>query len=260
MPDSPDKEASPDKEVELKEAGGKVRLYVTAALAAGAQVPLAEGQAHYLLHVMRAKTGDRVSLFNGRDGEWLAEIIQAAKRGVTLSCRKQTQPQSGVPDVWLIFAPVKKTPADYLVQKATELGVSKLQPVFTRRTIVSRVNEERLSANAIEAAEQSGRLNVPDIGALLTLEKLLAAWPKERRLYFCDEGGDARPLAEVAKGEPAAILTGPEGGFDPAERAMLRALPFVTPVTLGPRILRADTAALAALAIWQAVRGDWGAS
>jgi 16S rRNA (uracil1498-N3)-methyltransferase len=135
--------------------------------------------------------------------------------------------------------------------------VSKLQPVFTRRTIVTRVNQERLLANAVEAAEQSGRLSVPEIGEATTLDKILAAWPKQRRIYFCDEGGDAKPLAEVAGPAPCAILTGPEGGFDPAERAALRALPFVTPVTLGPRILRADTAALAALAIWQSAKGGW---
>jgi 16S rRNA (uracil1498-N3)-methyltransferase len=159
--------------------------------------------------------------------------------------------------LWLLFAPIKKTPSDYLVQKATELGASRLQPVFTRRTIVTRVNEERLAANAIEAAEQSGRVSVPEIGAPSDLDKALAHWPKDRPLYFCDEGGDAQALAKAAKPGPAAILTGPEGGFDPAERAMLRGLPFVVPVTLGPRILRADTAALAALAIWQAVAGDF---
>jgi len=145
------------------------------------------------------------------------------------------------------------------VQKATELGASVLWPVFTRRTIVSRVNQERMRANAIEAAEQSVRLCVPEIREGVALDKLLASWPKERRLFFCDEGGDARPLADAAHGAggPVAILTGPEGGFDPAERKMLRAMPFVTPVTLGPRILRADTAALAALAIWQSVAGDF---
>ena len=241
---------------EITEAGGKLRLYVNAPLGAGVAVPADEGQAHYLLHVMRAKTGQRVLLFNGRDGEWLAGIA-AAKRGVTLTCLKQTQAQAGVPDLWLLFAPVKKTPADYLVQKATELGASKLQPVFTRRTIVARINPERLLANVVEAAEQSGRLSVPEIGEAAPLEKILAAWPKERRIYFCDEGGDAKPLADAAGPAPAVILTGPEGGFDPAERDALRALSFVTPVTLGPRILRADTAALAALAIWQSVKGDW---
>ena len=245
---------------ELAEAGGKTRLYVTGNLGAKVAVALNEGQTHYLLHVMRAKAGNRISLFNGRDGEWLAEITSVAKRGVTATCLKQTQPQAGTPDIWLAFAPVKKTPSDYLVQKATELGASVLLPVFTRRTIVARINEERMAANAIEAAEQSGRLSVPEIRAGVGFDKLLASWPKERRLFFCDEGGDARPLAEAAHGidGPPAILTGPEGGFDPAEREALRALPFVTPVTLGPRILRADTAALAALAIWQSVRGDWG--
>jgi 16S rRNA (uracil1498-N3)-methyltransferase len=244
---------------DLTEAGGKTRLYVTGDLGASMAVALGEGQAHYLLHVLRAKAGNRVLLFNGRDGEWLAEITEAGKRGVSATCLKQTEPQAGVPDLWLVFAPVKKTPSDYLVQKAAELGVSCLLPVFTRRTIVSRINEERMAANAIEAAEQSARLSVPEIRAGMALEKLLAGWPKERRLYFCDEGGDARPLAEVVRGQhgPAAILTGPEGGFDPAEREMLRGLSFVTPVTLGPRILRADTAALAALAVWQSVCGDW---
>jgi 16S rRNA (uracil1498-N3)-methyltransferase len=179
---------------------------------------------------------------------------------VTASCRKQTGPQAQTPDIWLAFAPVKKTPADYLVQKATELGASVLQPVFTRRTIVSRINPERMLANAIEAAEQSGRLTVPEIREAVSFDKLLAAWPRERRLLFCDEGGDAKAMTQAAResrGGPTAILTGPEGGFDPEERAALRALPFVTPVTLGPRILRADTAALAALAIWQSVAGDW---
>jgi 16S rRNA (uracil1498-N3)-methyltransferase len=242
---------------ELNNAGGKLRLYVEAGLGAGRDVAVSESQAHYLLHVMRARPGRHVLLFNGRDGEWLAEIAAAAKRGVTLICLEQILEQAHVPDLWLAFAPIKKTPSDYMTQKATELGVSALLPVFTRRTIVARVNAERMAANAIEAAEQSGRLTVPQIRPPVALEKLLASWPRERRLYFCDEGGDAKPLAQAVEGGPAAILTGPEGGFDPAERAMLRALPFVTPVTLGPRILRADTAALAALAIWQSVRGDW---
>ena len=242
---------------EITEAGGKLRLYVTADLGSGIAVAADDGQAHYLLHVMRAKPGMRISLFNGRDGEWLAEIGAAGKRGVTLNCLKQSSPQACVPDLWLAFAPVKKTPSDYLTQKATELGVSLLQPVMTRRTIVSRINAERMAANAIEAAEQSGRLSVPEIREAVSLEKLLANWQPQRRIYFCDEGGDAQPLAKVAKAGPAAILTGPEGGFDPAEREKLRALSFVTPVTLGPRILRADTAALAALAIWQSVSGDW---
>jgi len=239
--------------------GAVTRLYVTGDLGAKVAVALDEGQTHYLLHVLRAKTGNLVSLFNGRNGEWLAEIAQAGKRGVTAVCLKQTQKQRGTPDIWLAFAPVKKTPSDYLVQKATELGASALLPVFTRRTIVTRVNQERMAANAVEAAEQSGRLSVPEIRDPTSLDKLLASWPERRRLLFCDEGGDARPLAESARGisGPAGVLTGPEGGFDPLEREALRAMPFVTPVTLGPRILRADTAALAALAIWQSVSGDW---
>ncbi|HEX4637048.1 MAG TPA: 16S rRNA (uracil(1498)-N(3))-methyltransferase [Rhizomicrobium sp.] len=246
-------------EQQLTEAGGKTRLYVTAHLGEDMAVALDEGQAHYLLHVLRANTGNRVLLFNGRDGEWLAQITQATKRGVVATCRKQTEPQAEGPDIWLAFAPVKKTPSDYLVQKAAELGASVLLPVFTRRTIVSRVNEERMAANAIEAAEQSGLVSVPEIRKAVTLDKLLATWPRERRLFFCDEGGDARPLAQAVRGAggTAGILTGPEGGFDPAERETLRALSFVTPVTLGPRILRADTAALAALAIWQSVAGDF---
>ena len=245
---------------ELTEAGGKTRLFVTGDLGANMAVALNEGQTHYLLHVLRARAGNRLLLFNGRDGEWLAEIVQASKRGVIATCLKQTQPQTSGPDVWLAFAPVKKTPADYLVQKASELGVSLLQPVFTRRTIVSRINRERMMANAVEAAEQSARLSVPEIREGTPLERLVSAWPKERHLFFCDEGGDARPLAQTARDStgPAAILTGPEGGFDPAERAMLRAQKFVIPVTLGLRILRADTAALAALAVWQSTAGDWG--
>jgi len=242
---------------ELTEAGGRIRLHVNADLGAGAAMPLDHGQSHYLLHVMRAKEGDRLRLFNGRDGEWAAEITTVTKRGAIVTVRRQTTAQAAVPDLWLCFAPVKKTPADYLGQKATELGVARLQPVYTRRTIVTRVNEERLLANAIEAAEQSDRLSVPDIAAPLKLEKLIEGWPKARRLYFCDEGGDATPLAAAAKPGAAAILTGPEGGFDPAERDLLRRQSFVVPVTLGPRILRADTAALAALAVWQSAAGDW---
>ena len=245
---------------DLKEAGGRTRLFVSVALEPGGAVALDEGQSHYLLHVLRAKTGDRVLLFNGRDGESLGEISATSKRGVTVALRAVTAQQTDAPDVWLLFAPVKKTPSDYLVQKATELGARKLQPVFTRRTIVTRINQERLRANAVEAAEQSARLTVPEIGEAVALEKLLDAWPRERRIFFCDEGGDAKPLAQAVReaGEgPCAILTGPEGGFDAGERENLRGRPFVTPVTLGPRILRADTAALAALAIWQSVKGDF---
>jgi len=245
---------------ELEEPGGKVRLFVKEALGDGERVMPDDAQAHYLLHVMRAKAGDRVSLFNGRDGEWLAKIAEVSKRSCVLKCEKQTRVQEGTPDVWLCFAPIKKTPADYVVQKATELGVRALQPVFTRRTIVTRINEERMRANAVEAAEQSERLTVPDIREAVTLDKLLKNWPAERRILFCDEGGDARPIAEAVrniKESTFAILTGPEGGFDPAERELIRSHAFVTPITLGPRILRADTAALASLTVLQALKGDW---
>jgi 16S rRNA (uracil1498-N3)-methyltransferase len=244
---------------DLTYPGGKLRLCVEAALSAGARLAPSEAQAHYLLHVMRARVGSRLVLFNGHDGEWLARIAETSKRGCLLECESQLAPQSEVPDLWLVFAPVKKTPSDYLAQKATELGVRLLQPVFTRRTIVTRVNLDRLKANAVEAAEQSGRLSVPEVREPLSFDKLLQSWPQERRILFCDEGGGA-PIAEAlhsAPHGPWAVITGPEGGFDAGEREALRALSCVTPVTLGPRILRADTAALAALAVWQALAGDW---
>jgi 16S rRNA (uracil1498-N3)-methyltransferase len=232
--------------------GGTMRLYVEAALGVGLHVAPSEGQAHYLLHVMRASAGESLRLFNGRDGEWLARIADVSKRSFVLVCEHA--------DLWLVFAPIKKTPADYVVQKATELGVRRLQPVATHRTIVGRVNLERMRANAIEAAEQSGRLGIPEIGELQTLPALLAQWPKERRLLYCDEAGDAPPITQVLAGAedgPWAVLTGPEGGFDAGERKILRREAFVVPASLGSRILRADTAALAALSVWQAVKGDW---
>jgi 16S rRNA (uracil1498-N3)-methyltransferase len=245
---------------ELNHPGGKVRLFVEVPLGEGLRLDTGEGHAHYLLHVMRAKAGDRVGLFNGRDGEWLARIVETSKRSCILECEKQLAVQTEVPDLWLVFAPVKRTPADYVAQKATELGVRVLQPVITRRTIVSRVNIERLRANAVEAAEQSGRRGVPEVHTPISFDKLLHVWPRERRILFCDERGEAPPIAEAlrdAPGGPWAVFTGPEGGFDSAERAALRECAFVTPVSLGTRILRADTAALAALAVWQAVLGDW---
>lgn len=245
---------------ELAYPGGKLRLFVDAPLGEGARVVIEEGQAHYLLHVMRAKVGERLNLFNGRDGEWTARIVETAKRTCTVECTAPLAPQTEVPDLWLIFAPIKKTPADYLTQKATELGVRVLQPVMTRRTIVTRVNTERMRANAVEAAEQSGRVTVPEVREPLAFDKLLSNWPWGRRILFCDEGGEARSIADALQDAPAgpwAIFIGPEGGFDPAERATLRDHAEVTAVSLGTRILRADTAALAALAVWQSVRGDW---
>jgi 16S rRNA (uracil1498-N3)-methyltransferase len=246
----------------VEEPGGKVRLFVEAALGADAKVALSDAQAHYLLRVMRAGIGDKLLLFNGKDGEWRGEIVEAKKHGATLVCEAQTAPQTDVPDLWLVFAPIKRTPADYVAQKATELGVRVLQPVLTRRTIARRVNTDRLKANAIEAAEQSGRVSVPEIREPVGLEPLLGSWPNDRRIVFCDEAGDAAPIAEALaaaknKAEAWAVLTGPEGGFDPEERALVRANPFVVPVALGPRIMRADTASLAALALFQAIVGDW---
>jgi 16S rRNA (uracil1498-N3)-methyltransferase len=250
--------------LDLAYAGGKLRLFVEARLEAGAELTPDEAQAHYLLHVMRAREGMRVLLFNGADGEWRARLAAVTRRTCTLVCEVQTEPQADVPDLWLVFAPIKKTPADYVAQKATELGVRALQPMMTRRTIARRVNLERLRANAVEAAEQSGRLTVPDVREPMDLEALLRFWPGQRRLLFCDEGGAAAPIAQALEGArnevPWGVLTGPEGGFDPEERAAIRKCPFVVPVTLGPRILRADTAALAALAVWQAIIGDWPAS
>lgn len=245
-----------DDETNLTYPGGGVRLYVDAPLGAGVSVALNADQSHYLAHVMRAKAGDRLALFNGRDGEWSATVAAVAKRGVTLTVQAQSGPQIEAPDLWLVLAPIKKTPLDYVTQKAAELGVQCIQPVLTRRTIVARVNTDRMRANAIEAAEQSGRVTVPEVREPVALDRLLDGWDATRALLFCDEGGDAKPMAAIRQVK-AAVLTGPEGGFDPAERAMLRAHRFVIPVTLGPRILRADTAALAALAIWQSTCGDW---
>jgi len=246
----------------LVHPGGKVRLFVDAPLGPGAKVVLPAQQSHYLLRVMRGRPGDRVLLFNGKDGEWRAQIAEVRKNAAVLACERLIAAQADVPDLWLAFAPIKKTPADYVAQKATELGVRVLQPVITRRTIARRVNMERLKANAIEAAEQSGRLTLPEIREPLALDALLEAWPRDRRLVFCDEGGNAEPIADALErarhsAEPYGVLTGPEGGFDAEERAAVRSKPFVLPVTLGPRIMRADTAALAALALWQGIAGDW---
>lgn len=211
---------------------------------------------------MRAKEGDHVGVFNGLDGEWRCTVSRVGKRDCELICEKHIAEQQEVPDVWLAFAPIKKIPSDYVTQKATELGVRVLQPVITHRTIARRVNVERMQANAVEAAEQSGRLTVPEIRAPIDLRALLLGWPKDRRLIFCDEAGGIPPFAVALSSQKndfqrCAILTGPEGGFDDEERAMIRSHAFSFPVSLGPRIMRADTAALAALSIWQALRGDW---
>lgn len=250
----------PQRDKDLGDEGGLTRLFVTEPLFGGARLVLDEMQSHHLAVVLRAGAGDGVHVFNGKDGEWRGVVSQIAKGSVSLRIDIKTAEQAGVPDLHLLVAPVKRTPLDYLVQKATELGVARIQPVITRRTIVDRVNADRMRANAIGAAEQSGRLTVPDIAEPVALQKLFTNWPSARRIMFCDEGGNAAPaagaLAEAGRG-PWAILTGPEGGFDPTEREMIRALSFVVPVSLGPRIMRADTAALAAIALWQSTLGDW---
>jgi 16S rRNA (uracil1498-N3)-methyltransferase len=238
----------------------KVRLFVEAPLGPDAAVALGAAQAHYLFTVMRLKRGDAVAVFNGADGEWTAEVTEAGRRAGQLACRAPGQPQRRPSDLWLMFAPVKKARTDSIVEKATEIGAARVLPVFTRFTNAERLRPERLRLHAVEAAEQCGETWVPEIAAPLRLDAALDAWDPARRLMFCDESRAARPawaaLAEAAPG-PWAVLIGPEGGFAPEEAERLRALAFVLPVTLGPRVLRADTAAAAALALWQATLGDW---
>ncbi len=247
----------------MDEARSHTRLYVEDALAPGGTVGLGPERAHFLKHVLRLGPGARVALFNARDGEYLARIDGIGKGWASLAVEERRRAPEPEGDLWLLFAPVKFGRIDFLAQKATELGVSRLQPVFTRRTAAERVTVARPRANAIEAAEQSARLGVPAIGEPLALERAIAGWPHGRPLYVCAERGAAVPAADAfarqAPRTPAAILTGPEGGFERAALDALLNLPFVSAVALGPRILRADTAALAALAVWQAVAGDWRA-
>jgi len=242
----------------------ETRLHVPDPLAAGAVVGLDHGQAHYLRAVLRLDRGARVALFNGRDGVWLARLEGLGKGWASLAVERLLQPQRPEPDLWLCFAPIKRARLDFLAEKASELGASRLVPVMTRNTAVARVNRERLAANAREAPEQCERLSGPDVAAPPDLGRLIDGWFLGRRLYLCAESGEARPLAEVLLEErragrppaPAAFLTGPEGGFAQAELDLLRRQPFVVPVGLGPRILRADTAGLMALSCWQAILGD----
>ena len=236
----------------------KVRLFVEHPLGAGQPVPLTREQAHYLFSVMRLGAGDAVALFNGADGEWHAEISEAGKRGGMALCDTQTRAQTMPPDLWLLFAPIKKARTDFIVEKAVELGVSRILPVQTQFTNSERIRQDRLQAHALEAAEQCGACFVPEVAELVRLDRLLAEWPGERGLLFCDEaeaGSRSSALAGVLA--PAAILVGPEGGFSDAERTRLRAMAQTRVIALGPRILRADTAAVAALALWQAENGDW---
>ncbi len=236
------------------------RLYVDQPLETGADVSLGRDQAHYVHGVMRLKAGDPLRLFNGRDGEWLVTIASAGKRGAAVVCAEQLAPAVAPPDIDYLFAPLKAARLDYVAQKATEMGARRLRPVITARTIVSRLKIERLQANAIEAAEQCNLVWVPEVLAEEPLQRILDHWDAGRRLIFCDEASaGASPLAvlkAVAPG-PLAVLVGPEGGFTPEERSRLLALPFVVPVSLGPRIMRADTAAVAIMALVEATLGDW---
>ena len=240
----------------------KIRLCVDHRLGVGQSLPLTEAQAHYLFAVMREGVGARILAFNGQDGEWLAEVAAAGKRGGVLRCLEQSREQDAVPDLWLLFAPVKKARTDFIVEKAVELGVARVQPVQTDFTNADRLRQDKAEAHVREAAEQCGAMHLPEVMALAPLSKLLAAWDPARRILWADESGARRSsaltglFAELTVG-PWAVLIGPEGGFSPGERARLKALPFVVPIALGPRILRAETAALAMLTLWQAHLGDW---
>jgi 16S rRNA (uracil1498-N3)-methyltransferase len=236
-----------------------IRLFVTDDLAAGAAVTLPEAQAHYLLHVIRLGAGESLLAFNGRDGEWRASLAGAGKRGAVLQIESQVRQQAIGPDLDLVVSLVKRARLETIVEKAAELGARRVRLVTTERTNAERTRVDRLSAIAAEAAEQTGRLDVPQVLEPEKLDRLLGDWPSERPLMFCDEAGEAQPVLAALAGRaagPWAILIGPEGGFSPKERALIRALPAAVPVSLGPRILRADTAAISALTLWQAALGD----
>ena len=236
-----------------------IRLFVDPDLSAGAALTLDEAQSRYLAAVMRLAVGDALLVFNGRDGEWRALVATVGKRAVTLAVEAQTRPQASGPDLDLLIALVKRARLETIVEKAAELGVRRIRPVVTERTNADHTRVDRLQAIAVEAAEQTGRLDVPQVLEPVKLEKLLDAWDDGRALLFCDEAGGARPALEALSGAsgPWAVLIGPEGGFSPRERDVLRDRPFTVAATLGPRILRADTAAISALTLWQAASGDW---
>lgn len=239
----------------------KIRLYVDHPLGQGQSVPLTRDQAHYLFGVMRLGVGDGILVFNGRDGEWLAQVGEAGKRAGVLAVRDQTAPLRAPPDLWLLFAPVKKARTDFIVEKAVEMGAARIVPVATEFTNSERIRQDRLQAHAVEAAEQCGATVVPEVAALRKLTAVLDRWPDDRKLLFCDESatGPAKGLADAdADAGSWAILVGPEGGFSEAERSRIASMAQTRVVSLGPRILRADTAAVAALTLWQMQLGDWG--
>jgi 16S rRNA (uracil1498-N3)-methyltransferase len=242
------------------------RLFVRASLAAGMRVELDRAQEHYLVNVLRLGDGDEILVFNGRDGEWRARITAEGRHGHRLVILGPTRPQPPAADLAYLFAPVKQARLDYMVEKAVEMGAGRLQPVLTQHTQVTRINLQRMEANAIEAAEQCGILTLPAIREPVALSALIEAWPAaepSRRIVYCDEhetGGDPLAILAALPPSPLAVLIGPEGGFSADERELLRARPYVTVLPLGPRILRADTAAVAALALLQAACGDWRAA
>ena len=238
-----------------------IRLFVDQPLSAGVVLEPAPDQARYLTGVMRKGVGDALLLFNGRDGEWRAEITEVSRRGCVLTAMERTRVQAGTPDLELIVALVKRNRLETIVEKAAELGCRRVRLAITRFTQADHTRVDRLQAIAVEASEQTGRLDVPEITAPEKLDAILDNWPQDRRLMFCDEGGGVRPAFDaLPRGEGGwSVLIGPEGGFSPDERERLKAEKFVTPVGLGPRILRADTAAISALTLWQASLGDWRA-
>ncbi|WP_374635924.1 16S rRNA (uracil(1498)-N(3))-methyltransferase [Paracoccus sp. (in: a-proteobacteria)] len=236
----------------------KIRLFIDHPLAEGQAVPLNPDQAHYLSAVMRQGPGDEILVFNGRDGEWRARIARIAKRGGDLVAEAPSAPQLDPPDLWLLFAPIKKARTDFIVEKAAEMGCARILPVQTDHTNSERIRQDRLQAHAVEAAEQCGGTFVPAVGDLVALSRLLDGWDKSRRILWADEAlvGPAQTLQGLPRG-PWAVLIGPEGGWSESERRRLSGMDCVTRISLGPRILRADTAAVASLALWQASLGDW---
>jgi 16S rRNA (uracil1498-N3)-methyltransferase len=233
------------------------RLFVETPLAPG-PIRIEGARAHYLVAVMRTKVGDLVKLFDGGSGEWLGVAAHVGRRDLTLDVTEKLREREPVPDLWLCAAPLKKGRIDWLAEKACELGVARLVPVLTRRSVVDKLNGERLRAHMIEAAEQCGRTALPDLGETMKLAALLKSWPEDRALFFADEAGGTPALEAMQERRgPAAILIGPEGGFNEEERASIRALPQAVGISLGPRILRADTAAAAAVSLWMATAGDW---
>lgn len=234
------------------------RVFIDQPLADGTELRVEGGQAHYLLSVMRLKAGGTVKLFDDRTGEWLGEVATTGKRDLVVRVAAKLREREAVPDLWLCAAPIKRGRVDWVAEKASELGVARLVPVATRRAVVDKLNYDRLRAHMIEAAEQCERTALPELADMAALDALLRDWPADRALYFADEEGGTPMLEAVRRRSgPAAILIGPEGGFDPAEREAIRACPAAVPVSLGPRILRAETAALAAVSVWMASAGDW---